>query len=209
MSPERFPLRRRPCPAGGPRLAFCSVAGDDVMGAAPGGLVAVGISGSPSATSKSRSLVEYALAQLGKRGAATRLIDLATLPADGLLARGSAPQVSDALARVAEARIVVAGTPVYRATYSGLLKVFFDLLPQDGLVGKVGVPLVTGHGVAHSLALDHGLRPLFASIGATLVANGVYATSEQFRDGKPEPGLCAAVERAVREAMALASAAID
>ncbi|PYP29473.1 MAG: FMN reductase (NADPH) [Gemmatimonadetes bacterium] len=190
-------------------IGFCSAAGGDPVSETSARLRAVGISGSPSATSKSRVLVEHALAQLEARGAATRLIDVATLPGDALLGRGSAAQVADALARVAEARIVVAGTPVYRATYSGLLKVFFDLLPQDGLVGKVGVPIVTGHGVAHSLAVDHGLRPLFASVGATVVANGVYATSEQFRDGKPEPGLCAAVERAVREAMALARAAID
>src|SRR5437763_4653057 len=184
---------RRPCPAGGPRLAFCSVVRDERVGAAPGRLVAVRIAGSPSATSKSRVLVEHALAQLEARGAATRLIDVATLPGDALLGRGSAAQVADALARVAEARIVVAGTPVYRATYSGLLKVFFDLLPQDGLVGKVGVPIVTGHGVAHSLAVDHGLRPLFASVGATRVANGVYATSAQLRAGKHEPGLTAGV----------------
>jgi len=176
------------------------------MGAAPGRLVAVGISGSPSATSKSRVLVAHALAQLEARGAAIRLIDVAALPADALLGRGSASQVTDALARVAEARIVVAGTPVYRATYSGLLKVFFDLMPQDGLVGKVGV---TGHGVAHSLAVDHGLRPLFASIGATVVAHGVYATSEQFADGTPAAELRAAVDRAVREAVALASAGSD
>lgn len=179
------------------------------MGAAPGRLVAVGISGSPSATSKSRVLVEHALAQLEKRGAAIRLIDLATLPGDALLARASASQVTDALARVAEARIVVAGTPVYRATYSGLLKVFFDLLPQDALVGKVGLPIVTGHGMAHSLALDHGLRPLFASIGATVVAHGVYATSEQFADGAPAAELRAAVDRAAREAVALAGAGSD
>jgi len=200
---------RRPCPAGGPRLAFCSVVRDERVGAAPGRLVAVGISGSPSATSKSRVLVEHALAQLEARGAAVRLIDVATLPADALLGRGSASQLTDALARVAEARIVVAGTPVYRATYSGLLKVFFDLLPQDALVGKVGVPIVTGHGVAHSLALDHGLRPLFASVGATVIAQGVYATSEQFADGTPAAELRAAVDRAVREAVALASAGSD
>ncbi|PYO30281.1 MAG: FMN reductase (NADPH) [Gemmatimonadetes bacterium] len=200
---------RRPCPAGGPRLAFCSVVRDERVGAAPGRLVAVGISGSPSATSKSRVLVEHALAQLEARGAAVRLIDVATLPADALLGRGSASQLTDALARVAEARIVVAGTPVYRATYSGLLKVFFDLLPQDALVGKVGVPIVTGHGVAHSLALDHGLRPLFASVGATVIAHGVYATSEQFADGTPAAELRAAVDRAVREAVALASAGSD
>src|SRR5256885_2993632 len=129
---------RRPCPAGGPRLAFCSVAEDDVMGTGPGGLVAVGISGSPSATSKSRSLVEYALAQLGKRGAATRLIDLATLPADAVLARGAAPQVSDALARVAEARIVVAGTPGFPAPPTGPLQGVFDPLPPHRLVREEG-----------------------------------------------------------------------
>ena len=179
------------------------------MGVGPGRLVAVGISGSPSATSKSRVLVEHVLAQLEARGAAIRLIDVATLPADALLGRGSASQLTDALTRVAEARIVVAGTPVYRATYSGLLKVFFDLLPQDALVGKVGVPIVMGHGVAHSLAVDHGLRPLFASIGATVVAHGVYATSEQFADGMPAAELRAAIDRAVREAVELASAGSD
>src|SRR2546426_2243240 len=127
---------RRPCPAGGPRLAFCSVAGDDVMGGAPGRLVAVGISGSPSAMSKSRVLVAHALAQLEARGAAVRLIDVAALPADALLGRGSASQVTDALARVAEARIVVAGTPGVPAPHSGPLQGFFSLVPPDWLVGE-------------------------------------------------------------------------
>jgi FMN reductase len=176
-------------------------------------LEAVGVSGSPSATSKSRVLVEYALARLAAGGgAATRLIDLAALPADALLGRGAAgaaPPVSGALDAVARARVVVAGTPVYRATYSGLLKVFFDLLPQDGLVGKIGVPIVVGHGAAHSLAVDHGLGPLFASLGATVVPSGVYGMSEQFADGRPAPELLGAVDRAVREAVALATAAID
>jgi len=169
-------------------------------------LVAVGISGSPSATSKSRALVAYALAQLSARGAETTLVDLATLPAEALLGRRPGSQVTAAIEAVAGARIVVAGTPVYRATYSGLLKVFFDLLPQDGLVGKVGIPLVTGHASAHSLAVDHGLRPLFASLGATVVASAVYATSEQFQDGQPGPELLQSLDRAVREAIALAAA---
>jgi FMN reductase len=169
----------------------------------------VGLSGSPSATSKSRLLVEYALAQLAARGAATQLVDLATLPADALLGRGTAPAVTAALEAATQAGIVVAGTPVYRATYSGLLKVLFDLLPQDCLVGKIGVPIVTGHGAAHSLSVDHGLRPLFASLGATVVASAVYATSAQFQDGKPGPELLRAVDRAVGEALALASATFD
>ena len=169
-------------------------------------VAAVGISGSPSATSRSRVLVEYALAQLAARGATTQLVDLATLPADPLLGRGTSAPVTAALEAATRARIIVAGTPVYRATYSGLLKVFFDLLPQDSLIGKIGVPVMTGHGAAHSLSVDHGMRPLFASLGATVVASGVYATSSQFPDGKPGPEVLQAVDRAVAEALALATA---
>ena len=170
-------------------------------------LAVVGLSGSPSASSKSRVLVEYALARAAARGARIQLVDLAALPADALLGRGAAPAVAAALDAATRAHIIVAGTPVYRATYSGLLKVFFDLLPQDSFTGKVGVPIVTGHDRGHSLAVDHGLRPLFASLGATVVASGVYGTSAQFHDGKTAPELLEAVDRAVDEALALAGAA--
>lgn len=178
------------------------------MSNANNNLAVVGLSGSPAASSKSRGLVEYALARAAARGARAELVDLAALPADALLGRGSAPTVAAALAAAARARIVVAGTPVYRATYSGLLKVFFDLLPPDGLLGKIGIPLVTGHDRSHSLAVDHELRPLFASLGATVVASGVYGTSAQFQDGKAAPELLQAVDRAVEEALALAGAAM-
>ena len=114
----------------------------------------MGISGSPSGTSKSRLLVEHALARLAARGAMPQLVDLAALPAEPLLGRGTDPEVTRALEAATRARIIVAGTPVYRATYSGLLKLFFDLLPQDCLIGKVGVPIVTGHGAAHSLSVS-------------------------------------------------------
>lgn len=167
---------------------------------------AVGISGSPSEASKTRVLVERALAGLGARGFATMLVDLAALPADGLLGRAADPTVQQAVDAVCAAQVVVAGTPVYRASYSGLLKLFFDLLPQDALAGKVAIPIATGHDRGHFLALDHGLRPLFASLGATVVASGTYGTREQFCDGVPDPALAGVVERAVGEAVALARA---
>jgi FMN reductase len=159
-----------------------------------------GISGSPSPVSKSRVLVETALGGFAAHGARTTLIDLAALPADALLGRGTAPEVAAAIETVGQARVVVAGTPVYRATYSGLLKVFFDLLAPESLVGKIGVPLASGQSRGHALAVDHGLRPLFASLGATVVAAGVYATPDQFQDGVAGPELREAVERAVQEA---------
>ena len=134
------------------------------------------------------------------------LVDLAALSADGLLGRGIAPDVAAAITAVTSADIIVASTPVYRATYSGLLKVFFDALPQDALMGKVGVPIATGAGPGHLLAVDHGLRPLFASLGAVVVATGTYGTDVQFRNGAPEAALVERVNRAVSEAITLASA---
>ena len=160
------------------------------------------ISGSPSPKSKSRTLLERARERLGTAGFDARLIDLASLTADALLGRGQDPQVSSAIAAVLDARIVVASSPVYRATYSGLLKVFFDLLPQDALVGKMAIPILTGGGPAHLLALDHGLRPLLASLGATVIASGIYGTDAQFK-GTPDLELLNHVDHAVDEAVGL------
>jgi FMN reductase len=167
---------------------------------------AVGVSGSPAATSRSRTLLERALGGLERYGARTRRVDLAGLPADALLGRRQDPAVADAVAAVLGARIIVVSTPIYRATYSGLLKVFFDLLPQDALAGKVAVAIATGATSAHALAVDHGLRPLLASVGAVVVPTGVYGTDAQFGGGAgaPDTVLLEHVDRAAAEAAALA-----
>jgi len=166
----------------------------------------IGLSGSPNTSSRSRALLELALAALERQGAGPgRLVDLATLPSDGLLARRQDAVVSDAIQSVVDAVIVVVSTPIYRATYSGLLKVFFDLLPQDALARKVAIPIATGGGSGHLLAVDHGLRPLLASVGALVVATGVYGTDAQFRAGVPEPALVERIERAALEAASLAA----
>jgi FMN reductase len=164
---------------------------------------AVGISGSPSARSKSRTLLERALSELAGRGVTTTLLDLAALPADGLLGRRRTAEVDDALATVSRSTIIVASTPVYRATYSGLLKVFFDLLPLDGLAGKTAIPIATGGSPAHQLVIDHGLRPLFASVGAVTTSIGVYGTDSAFENGVPHHSLVARIQAAVSEAITL------
>ena len=167
-------------------------------------LTAIGISGSPSPRSKSRLLLEHALSLLGEQGAATSLVDLATLPADALLGRTRSRDVDDALAAVRGATIVVASTPVYRATYTGLLKVFFDLLPLDGLAGKTAIAIATGGAPAHQLVVDYGLRPLFASVGALMAPTGIYGTDVAFEQGVPQQALLDRIARAVEEAIALA-----
>ena len=128
------------------------------------------------------------LKAFANRGCKTRLIDLAGLPADALLARGQAPEVDEAIAAVGESRIVVAATPTYRALYTGLLKAFFDLMPQAHLRGKLCVGLQTGIAREHALAVDYGLRPLFMSLDGLPLA-GIFATDDEFPEGEPVPAL--------------------
>jgi FMN reductase len=80
---------------------------------------------------------------------------------------------------VADADAVVIATPVYKASFSGLLKVFLDLLPQDGLAGKLVLPLATGGSQSHMLALDYALRPVLHALDARHVLTSIYATSPQ------------------------------
>jgi FMN reductase len=160
---------------------------------------AVALSGSPSRQSKSRRLLVHAAERLAREGVAVRVIDLCDLPADDLLGRARSAAVDDALAAVAAARLVVVGTPVYRASFSGLLKCFFDLFPADALAGKVAIPIATGGSAAHSLVVDHALRPLLASVGARVVSAGIYGTDAQFTNGL-DTALVAAVDRAITEA---------
>lgn len=167
-------------------------------------LTVVGVSGSPSATSKSRRLLEELLTALGEAGAAASRVDLADLPADALLGRRASAEVQQALAMVAAANIVAVSTPVYRATYSGLLKVFCDLFAPGALVGKIAIPVATGGSPAHALCIDHGLRPLLASVGAVVVAAGIYGTDAEFADGVPNGPLMGRVRLAADEALALA-----
>jgi FMN reductase len=162
---------------------------------------AVAISGSPSRQSKSRGLLAHAVDGLARHAVPGVLIDLCDLPADALLGRARVPAVDAALETVAAARLVVVGTPVYRASFSGLLKVFFDLFPQDALAGKVAIAVATGAGPAHALVVDHALRPLLASVGALVVPTGIYGTDSQFGPDGPDSPLLAHVDRAVSEAL--------
>jgi GTPase SAR1 family protein len=80
---------------------------------------------------------------------------------------------------------------------------FFDLLPLDGLAGKTAIPIATGGSPAHQLVIDHGLRPLFASVGALTTSIGVYGTDSSFENGVPHHSLVARIQAAVSEAITL------
>jgi FMN reductase len=141
---------------------------------------------SPSTTWRLQQLVGERLAELGHRTAALQVREL---PAQALLrADHRDPAIADAIARVRDADAVIIGTPVYKASFSGVLKAFLDLLPQDGLAGKLVLPLATGGSQSHMLALDYALRPVLASLAPRHVLPSIYATAEQL-PWDPEQGL--------------------
>lgn len=135
------------------------------------------IQGSPVEPSRSAALLNFVAEQIERRRIDSSRLRLTELPAQALLhARFADPQIRAASERVAAASAVVIATPVYKAAYSGLLKSFLDLLPQNGLDGKVVLPLATAGSPHHALALDYALRPVLQSMSPALVLPGVHAT---------------------------------
>ena len=138
------------------------------------------IAGSPSARSRSQALLDSVGHRLQRRGAQVgRVLVRDLTPRSLLLADVSEASIAAAAEQVAQASAIVVATPVYKAAYSGLLKVFLDLLPQTALKGKTVLPLATGGSPHHMLALDYTLRPVLQSLAARHILPGVYATDAQ------------------------------
>ena len=138
------------------------------------------IAGSPSEKSRSAALLDGVQRRLQARGAHVERLQIRDLSPQALiLADFGHPTISHALGRVANADVVVVATPVYKAAYSGVLKVFLDLLPQNGLRGKTVLPLATGGSPNHMLAVDYALRPVLQSLGAKHILSSIYATDAQ------------------------------
>lgn len=139
------------------------------------------IAGSPSDPSRSAALLDSVSRRLALRGGLkVERLNIRELPAEALLlAQWGHPAIVKALAQVEQARAIVVATPVYKAAYSGVLKVFLDLLPQTALAGKTVLPLATGGSPHHMLALDYALRPVLQSLSARHILTGVYATDAQ------------------------------
>lgn len=75
---------------------------------------------------------------------------------------------SEPLARLHSASLLVVATPVYKGSYSGLLKAFLDQVDGGALAGTVAVPVVAPGSPAHTLAADVHLRPLLVELGASV-----------------------------------------
>ena len=105
----------------------------------------------------------------------------------------------DALDAVAAADALVAVTPIFTASYSGLFKSFFDVLDKDALTDKPVLIAATAGTARHSLALDHALRPMFAYLRAAVVPTAVFAASDDWGAGSADGTLRSRISRAAGE----------
>ena len=138
------------------------------------------ISGSPSLQSRSTRLLSYVGHLLKEAGQNVSTIQVRQLDATALVqADWNHPDIKRAIKTVAQARVVIVATPVYKAAYSGILKAFLDLLPQDAFEGKTVGAIATGGSVAHTLAIDYAIKPVLSALGARHQLQGVFGADKQ------------------------------
>lgn len=174
------------------------------------------ISGGLSETSATRRLADRLAAattrELQARGVQSEVtvLDLRERAHDitnATLTGFASPDLQSDLDAVLAADGVIAATPVYSGSYTGLFKSFVDLLGQAAFDGTPVLLAATAGTARHSLALDHALRPLFSYLRALTVPTGVFAASEDWGgDGDAAGALAGRVTRAAGELAGLVAA---
>jgi FMN reductase len=123
---------------------------------------------------------------------------------DNLLTGFPSPALGEAIGQVLRADGLIAVTPLYNGSYTGLFKSFFDVIDPEALAGKPVLIAATGGTARHSLALEHVIRPLFTYLRAVTVPTAVFAATEDWGTASSSGGaLTARIERAGSELAAL------
>lgn len=140
----------------------------------------VAIVGNPKARSRTSAVAERVAAKAAAAvaiPAAVEVVELAELGPE--LFDWTSINVRARVDQLSAARLVVIASPVYKATYTGLLKSFLDWFGQTGLAGVVAVPVMVGSGFGHALAVEVHLRPLLVEIGATVPTRGLFVAEQE------------------------------
>lgn len=172
----------------------------------------VAVSGGLQRPSKSAALAEHLLDLIADEvPCEQRLVELGQLAPQfaGATWRSQLPEtVESALAAVEQADVLVVATPVFRGSYTGLFKHFFDFIHQDALIDTPVLLAATGGSERHALMIDHQLRPLFSFFQARTLPLGVYATDKDFVDYRlQDEALVARARLAVQRALPLVALA--
>jgi FMN reductase len=128
------------------------------------------------------------------------LRDLAHEITDAMLTGFAAGELRSAIETVTNADAIIAVTPIFSSSYSGLFKSFFDILEPRSLAGIPVLIAATGGTARHSLALEYAVRPLFAYLQSVIVPTSVFAASEDWGGaGGTDGDLAARITRAGAE----------
>lgn len=134
------------------------------------------INGTNSEGSRVNGIVQY----IQKQQPTTKVVDVYKLPANDLIsANYNSEEILKANEIVDQADVVIVLTPVYKASYTGILKTYIDLIPQKGLTNKTIIPIAVGGSLHHLLVIDYALKPVLSSLNARTILQGVYVLDKQ------------------------------
>ena len=142
------------------------------------------LSGSPSENSGSDKVLLYLGSLLEKEGLSVTHLSVKDVPYQDLFeGRYNSPSVVGITRLIQNSKGVLVGSPVYKSSYTGVLKALIDLLPPDVFEHKPVLPLMSGGSASHLLALEYSLKPLLASLNL----KGIYLINEQIDKRKDTP----------------------
>ena len=148
----------------------------------------LGISGGPLQSSKTLLAVNTAL-NYSKEYEPAAVIDVLNISQFNVQfcdARDPSKYEGDSklmIDKIIDADAYIIGTPMYRGTYTGILKNIFDLIPNDAMKGKPVGLIATGGSDHHYLALEHELKPLLGFFLTFVLPGVVYANNHDYSNG--------------------------
>jgi FMN reductase len=142
----------------------------------------VAVSGNPRAGSRTLLVAQTLAGALAERLDAGQVTSLDLVEVAPQLFAEHAPDADRYAEVLAGAAVAVVATPVYKASYTGLLKAFLDRYPTGGLRGVLAVPVVVSASPAHSFVAEHLLRPLLVELGASAPTRPFAVTEKQLGD---------------------------
>jgi FMN reductase len=168
------------------------------------------LSGSPSASSRTAALTEHLAGRLEQLGHQTMLVRVRDLPAQALIgADATDPEIAKVVQAIQAADGLLVASPIYKAAYTGVLKSLLDLLPHMAFAGKVVLPLLTGAGQVHSLALDYALRPVLSSLGPYHIVPGIFVVDKDIERTPDGIALRADAKQAIDKAVDVFAGALN
>lgn len=165
----------------------------------------VAVSGGLYKPSRTRVLVDEILTSLGQQAAfdlhVIELADIASELGSVVNPADLPPHIVAHIRAIENADFLVVGSPVYRATFTGLFKHLFDFVHHEALIDVPVLFAATGGSERHALVIDHQFRPLFSFFQALTLPIGVYASEADFSNYRVSSELLKArIELAARRA---------